>query len=466
MCYHRFRDELLLQFTGAVVKATMREKGKLVTYWKNAAAALAALVLATTVSWGTAFADDASAGDGAAGLAAADANLQAPADEGDADGTGGQDQAEAVPMYRLYNGFTGEHFYTGDVSEKDSLVDAGWLYEGIGWQAPATSSIPVYRLYNPYAGDHHYTTSKKERDALVKAWWNDEGIGWYSDEQETIAVLRQYNPYAWSGTHNFTCSDDEKASLVTAGWKDEGVAWYAAGPGRQKFMTSFNKTHILALATCIGGNTSINTNAYAHVSDQNMQKLEQLLKGPTPVVFVAVNACTGACIARGADWRYYGASTIKAPFIAALCKYNAPGIGSWKNTMYSVITWSSNEGFDSLVAAYGTMYERMFASASAVNLQLPYGGGYADLTPRELCKLWVSIRDYICSYDVNSDMFRGLFGNGGYFKEGWMYSGMLGGQVYHVGGVKGNVVYAIMTRYQYRDSRVFQIRDAVVDAIG
>ena len=29
-------------------------------------------------------------------------------------------------MYRLYNKYTGEHFYTGSESERDGLVAAGW----------------------------------------------------------------------------------------------------------------------------------------------------------------------------------------------------------------------------------------------------------------------------------------------------------------------------------------------------
>ena len=75
-----------------------------------------------------------------------------------------------MTMYRLYNRYTGEHFYTSDVSERDHLVSVGWSYEGVGWVAPV-SGDPVYRLYNGHVrgGDHHYTTSASERDSLVRA---------------------------------------------------------------------------------------------------------------------------------------------------------------------------------------------------------------------------------------------------------------------------------------------------------
>ena len=133
-------------------------------------------------------------------------------------------------MHRLYNSYTGEHFYTRDASEKDGLVAVGWTYEGVGWTAPASGEA-VYRLYNPYApgGDHHYTLSEQERDALVAVGWRDEGVGWRSEDPSVgVPLYRQYNPYAVTGTHNYTTSKDENDQLVSVGWRAEGVAWYGA----------------------------------------------------------------------------------------------------------------------------------------------------------------------------------------------------------------------------------------------
>lgn len=155
-------------------------------------------------------------------------------------------EGDVVSMYRLYNRYTGEHFYTSVETERDHLVDVGWSYEGIGWQAPVKSDTPVYRLYNGYVtgGDHHYTTSSSERDALVKAGWTNEGIGWYSAPAypDGDPILRQYNPFAVTGTHNYTASRAERdeltesrgkdfgwtpdGSLIPYAWLDEGIAWY------------------------------------------------------------------------------------------------------------------------------------------------------------------------------------------------------------------------------------------------
>lgn len=140
-------------------------------------------------------------------------------------------------MHRLYNPWTGEHFYTSSAVERDSLVSVGWESEGEGWVAPSEGA-PVYRLYNPYVegGDHHYTLSVVERDYLVEQGWRYEGVGWYSASDAdgnpvtgAVPIYRQYNPYATTGTHNYTTSKVERDSLLAAGWNDEDVAWYGIG---------------------------------------------------------------------------------------------------------------------------------------------------------------------------------------------------------------------------------------------
>ncbi|GFH39807.1 glycoside hydrolase family 6 protein [Lactococcus insecticola] len=129
-------------------------------------------------------------------------------------------------MYRLYNPNSGEHFYTANINEKNSLAKVGWRYEGIGWTAPQKSSAPVYRLYNKNAGDHHYTVSSAEKNMLVKAGWRYEGIGWYSSDTKAVPLYRAYNPNAKAGSHNYTANLAEQNMLVKAGWRNEGIGWY------------------------------------------------------------------------------------------------------------------------------------------------------------------------------------------------------------------------------------------------
>ena len=135
-------------------------------------------------------------------------------------------EVKTVEMFRVYNPNSGEHFYTASVVEKDTLIKAGWNYEGFAWDAPEKSNTPVYRLYNANAGDHHYTVSEKEKNALIDAGWKYEGIGWYSDDDKKVPLYRLYNPNAVAGSHHYTVSESEKNDLVKAGWKDEGIAWF------------------------------------------------------------------------------------------------------------------------------------------------------------------------------------------------------------------------------------------------
>ena len=145
-------------------------------------------------------------------------------------------EAETITMYRLYNRWTGEHFYTASAAERDSLKNVGWTYEGTGWTAPAKGD-KVLRLYNPYVegGDHHYTLDEHEYNAFEKLGWRREGLGWYSAPKgaaDSVPIHRQYNPYAETGTHNYTPNKSESDHLVSLGWEYEGVGWYGVSTER------------------------------------------------------------------------------------------------------------------------------------------------------------------------------------------------------------------------------------------
>lgn len=148
-------------------------------------------------------------------------------------GGDGEEQTQSyteIQMHRLYNPYSGEHFYTGSYEEFDYLWNLGWEDEGIGWVAPSYSEYPVYRLYNRNAGEHFFTLSESERDNLVKKGWNYEGIGWYSagvDWQGAAPLYREYNPNAFANNHNYTIGLNEHNYLVSIGWKNEGISWYA-----------------------------------------------------------------------------------------------------------------------------------------------------------------------------------------------------------------------------------------------
>ena len=138
------------------------------------------------------------------------------------------DIGPTIPMYRLYNPNSGEHFYTGSEEERDILVAAGWIYEGIAWNAPVKTGSPIYRLFNPNSGDHHYTGSKEERDFLVSVGWIYEHVAWNTLSPNDYPQYRMYNPNADIGSHHYTGSTEERDFLVSVGWIYEGIGWYGA----------------------------------------------------------------------------------------------------------------------------------------------------------------------------------------------------------------------------------------------
>ena len=143
-------------------------------------------------------------------------------------------QVETVPIYRLFNTRTGEHFFTVSASERRRYLNAGnWNAEGIAWYAPKTSDEPIYRVSNPNNGyEHHYTKSKFEKDWLVALGWKYDGIAWYSDPNKAVPIYRHYHPVQRTGNHHYTTSKGESEHIVKyEGWRYEGIAFYACKAG-------------------------------------------------------------------------------------------------------------------------------------------------------------------------------------------------------------------------------------------
>lgn len=121
-------------------------------------------------------------------------------------------------IYRLYNAANGDHLYTQSLEEANSLLQIGWIDEGVGWIAPKDGD-PVYRLYNQNRGLHLYTSSRAEADSLLQAGWTDEGAAFRSGGIHP--VYRMYNPN--SGCHLLTPSRKEHNTLAQTGWYCEGT---------------------------------------------------------------------------------------------------------------------------------------------------------------------------------------------------------------------------------------------------
>src|SRR5579859_135600 len=86
----------------------------------------------------------------------------------------------AVPLYRLHNPKSGEHFYTIDPAERTQLLRRGYVAEGSEgrvWNQSVPDTVPLYRLYNNQIGlasRHLYTTNPKERAYQISLGWVEE----------------------------------------------------------------------------------------------------------------------------------------------------------------------------------------------------------------------------------------------------------------------------------------------------
>lgn len=81
-----------------------------------------------------------------------------------------QTEQGAVPLHRLYNANSGEHYYTISDGERDFLVTLGWRYEkdeGFIFNAPAPGTSELFRLYNRNSGEHLFTTSVQEKNDIL-----------------------------------------------------------------------------------------------------------------------------------------------------------------------------------------------------------------------------------------------------------------------------------------------------------
>ena len=138
-------------------------------------------------------------------------------------------EPQVAPLYRLYNPYTHEHFFTAETVENDNLVRLGWKGEGgVGYIYKHAEKGGVYRLYNPTTGEHHYTMNEDEVVACVKAGWKNEGVKWFSAQDKDVTLNKlysMYNPYEKKFYHHYTADAKEIEQMVKAGWRKEEVKW-------------------------------------------------------------------------------------------------------------------------------------------------------------------------------------------------------------------------------------------------
>ena len=147
--------------------------------------------------------------------------------------------AGTVPFYRYWNGR--DHFYTTNIHEIGTAIPGhlgrhGYRSEGITGRIHDTrvwGSVPLYRYFNGRSGDHFYTTNHHEIGTTVpgvtgKHRYKSEGIAGYCFPYQKHTydarrpLYRAYNHK--SGDHFYTLSANEIARAT--GWTFEGITCY------------------------------------------------------------------------------------------------------------------------------------------------------------------------------------------------------------------------------------------------
>lgn len=145
----------------------------------------------------------------------------------------GEEIQGTTPLYRLYNSWSGDHFYTTSAAERDNAIAAyGYqaeLTECFVYSSQAPGATPLYRLRSPSTGDHFYTTSEAERDnAIANSGYVSEGIACFMFSAAAPGATPLYRLLSRStGDHFYTSSADERDFMIAYNnYVDEGVAGF------------------------------------------------------------------------------------------------------------------------------------------------------------------------------------------------------------------------------------------------
>ena len=119
-----------------------------------------------------------------------------------------------------------------------------------------------------------------------------------------------------------------------------------------------------------------------------VKALKKTRKGGKTCVFLMVDIKTGKGVCSNANKKVYGASTIKAPYVAAICKYRPKSIdSSAKHHIREVMSWSSNEDYRALRLRFGSKALSKFKKYSNAK-NLVTSTTWVTYSPKTLSKLW------------------------------------------------------------------------------
>jgi len=93
-------------------------------------------------------------------------------------------QSPVVPFLRLYKGSIDDHFYTTDQANANiAQQQDGYTFELIACNVfdpnrpRPTGTFPLFRAFNPQTGEHFYTADQDEFNTVLQNGFQKDGIG-------------------------------------------------------------------------------------------------------------------------------------------------------------------------------------------------------------------------------------------------------------------------------------------------
>lgn len=155
-------------------------------------------------------------------------------DQGSADISSLTGDAPENAIYRFYNSAANTHFYTNQISERNTVINTldSFFFEGVGFSG-LDSGAPVWRFFNNQTGTHFYTIDTAERDTiratLPQFVFEDQAYTASTTAGEGLSPLfRFYNTS--TGAHFYTANVSERDTILASqpSFTYEDVAYYIA----------------------------------------------------------------------------------------------------------------------------------------------------------------------------------------------------------------------------------------------
>jgi peptidoglycan/xylan/chitin deacetylase (PgdA/CDA1 family) len=209
------------------------------------------------------------------------------------------DTTGLIPVTRLYQPATGDHFYTTSASDIAIAESVGFQNDGVGFNAYATSAsgVPVYRLYSPLTEKHFYTTSTSDVTIATGVGYQNDGVAFYEDSAASannVAVDRMYQPRDYD--HFYTTSASDVSIAKSVGYQDEGAVFYAPTSAVAP------QTNLIANPSVETSTDGVNPDSFAYGSFGTISATSSYLNtGHTGTRSLGITV-TSAAASAGAEW--------------------------------------------------------------------------------------------------------------------------------------------------------------------